>query len=97
MKIDKYVVAVYKIEETVGHLPKGKTEKFAIMIFYFLKSETLCSCRVKVTGKRNNLGDNKGMRIPCLLQFLGPNANVKILEKLLKDCLLYTSPSPRDS
>ena len=85
-EIDKYAVAVYKDEEIVGHLPKGRTGKFAKMIFYFLKSETLCSCRVKVTGKRINLGDNKGMRIPCLLQFSGPNVNIDILEKLLKDC-----------
>ena len=83
---DKYAVATYKKEEIVGHLPKEKTGKFAKMIFYFLKSEKLCSCKVKVTGKRINLEDSKGMRIPCLLQFSGPKENIELLQKLLKDC-----------
>ena len=50
---DKYAVAVYKKGDVVGSLPKGKTGKFAKMIFHFLKSEMLC-CKVKVTGKRTN-------------------------------------------
>ena len=83
---DKYAVAVCKKGDVVGHLPKGKTGKFAKMIFYFLKSEMLCACKVKVTGKRNNFGDDKGLRIPCLLQFFGPKENIELLKKLLEEC-----------
>ena len=39
--IDKYAMAVCKNGNIVGHLPKGKTGKFAKMIVYFLKSEML--------------------------------------------------------
>ena len=84
--IDKYAVAVCKKGDIVGHLPKGKTGKFAKMIFYFLKSEMLCTCKVKVTGKRTNFGDDKGLRIPGLLQFSGPKENIELLKKLLEEC-----------
>ena len=53
----------------IGHLPKGKSGKYVKTIFYFLKNDPLNICQVKITGKAVNLGDNKGMRISCLLQF----------------------------
>ena len=50
--IDKYAVAVCKKEDIVVDLPNNvKTRKFAKMIFGFLKSEILCTFKVKVTGK----------------------------------------------
>ena len=51
---------------------------------YFLR-KMLCTCKVKVTGKRTNFGDDKGLRIPCLLQFSGPKENIELLKKLLKE------------
>ena len=39
--IDKYAMVVCKNGNIVGHLPKGKTGKFAKMIVYSLKSEML--------------------------------------------------------
>ena len=68
------------------HVSKGKTRKFAKIVFYFLKSEILCTCKVKVTGKRTNFGDDRELRITCLLQFSGPKENIELLKKLLKEC-----------
>ena len=65
-----YTVTVVDNENNViGHLPKGKSGKYVKTIFYFLKNDPLNICQVKITGKAVNLGDNKGMRISCLLQF----------------------------
>ena len=61
---------------------KEKSGKFAKMIFYFLKSEMLCTCIVKMTGKRTNFGDDKVLRIPCLLQFSGPKENIELFEEI---------------
>ena len=56
------------------------------MIFYFLKSEMLCTSKVKVTGTRTNFGDDKGLRIPCLIQFSEPKENIELLKKSLEEC-----------
>ena len=84
--IDKYTMAVCNDGDIVDHLPKGKTEKFAKMIFYFLRSEMLCACKLKVAGKKSNFGDEKGLRIPCLLQISEPTENIDPLMKLLEEC-----------
>ena len=47
---------------------KGKAEKNAETKFYFLKTDPLNICHVKIIGKAVNVGETKGMRIPCLLQ-----------------------------
>ena len=71
-KVDKYAVAVADNENNlIGHLPKGKSGKYAKTMFYFLKTDPLNICLAKITEKAVNLGDNRGMRIPCLLQFTG--------------------------
>ena len=44
--------------DVIGHLPKGKSEKYAKTIFFFLKTDPLKICHVKTTGKAANLGDN---------------------------------------
>ena len=67
----------------IGHLPKWKSGKYAKTIFYFLKTDPWNICRVKITGKAVNLGDNKGMRIPCLLQFTGNCKMMNILQELI--------------
>ena len=54
----------------VGHLMIGKTDRFAKIIFYFLRGHTDSKCEVIITDKRVNLGDIKGMQVPCEFQFV---------------------------
>ena len=83
-EVDKYAVAVVNNDnDVIGHLPKGKSVKYAKTIFYFLKTDPLNICHVKITGKFLNLGDNKGMRIPCLLQFTGNCKMINMLQELI--------------
>ena len=83
-EVDKYAVNVVDNENNfTGHLPKGKSEKYAKTIFYFLKTDTSNIFPVIITGKAVNLGDNKGMRISCLLQFTGNCKMMNILQELV--------------
>ena len=57
-KLDKYAVAAKgKDVDVIGHLPLGKSGKFAKTIFYFLKSDKNHQCKITVTGKVTNAGD----------------------------------------
>ena len=58
---------------------KGKVENTRKQYFTFWKTDPLNICRVKITRKTVNLGDNEGTRIPCLLQFTG---NCKMMNTL---------------
>ena len=60
-----FTIYVMSLTLTSYNVPKGKTRKFAKIIFHFLKSKMLCTCKVKVTRKRTNFGDYKGLRISC--------------------------------
>ena len=80
-KVNKYAVAV--VDNVIGHLLKGKIGKYAITMFYFLKTDPLNICHVKITGKAVNWGDSKGMRIPCLLQITGNCKMINILQELI--------------
>ena len=72
-KIDKFAVAVMKEKKVVGHLPKGRTGRFSKTIYYFLNANENNSCNVEVTdGKAVNLGDGKGMRVPCTVYCCSP-------------------------
>ena len=83
-EVDKYAVAVVDNENNViGHLPKEKSERYEKTIFYFLMSDPLNICHVKITGKVVNLGNNKGRRISCLLQFTGNCKMMNILQELI--------------
>ena len=83
-EVNKYAVAVVDNENNViGHLPKGKSGKYAKKIFYFLKTDLLSICLVNITEQAVNLGDNKGMKIPCLLQFTGNCKMMNILQDLI--------------
>lgn len=79
--VDKYAVCVKKENKIVGHLPLGKSGKFAKTIFYFLRADELSSCKVTVTGKPVNLGDGEGMQVPCNLTFIGTEKCIEILKK----------------
>ena len=69
--IDKYAVCVKKENKIVGHLPLGKSGKFAKTIFYFLRADELSLCKIVVTGSPVNLGDGEGMQVPFKLIFTG--------------------------
>ena len=79
----KFAVVIKNNTTTVGHLPKGKTDRFCKTVFYFLKTENT-SCKVVITSPKDvHLGDGSGMRIPCKLIFRGQSQFVDILEQEL--------------
>ena len=84
--IDKYTVCVKKENKIVGHLPLGKSGKFAKTILYFLRADELSSCKIVVTGKPVNLGDGEGMQVPCKLIFTGIRKCIDILKRHLHTC-----------
>ena len=67
--VDKYAVVAIRGGHVIGHLKKGTSRKFRKAILYFLKFDENNGCWVEVTGKRCNLGDEKGMQVPCMLHF----------------------------
>ena len=72
----------------VGHLEKGKSGRFANTKFYYLRSHPQANCTAKVTGKRFNLGDGKGLQVSCILQFTGERKFISVLKEqfnLLKE------------
>ena len=75
-----------KENKIVGHLPLGKSGKFAKTIFYFLRADELSSCKIVVTGKPVNLGDGEGMQVPCKLVFTGIEKCIDILKRHLYTC-----------
>ena len=70
-------------KSVIGHLPKGTSGKYVKTIFYFLRNDSVNVCKVKVTGKAVNLGDDKDMRIPCVLQFTGNSQMVLFLKEII--------------
>ena len=62
---------------------KAQVKKYAKTIFYFLRNDSVNVCKVKVTGKAVNLGDDKGMRIPCVLQLTGNSQMVSLLKEVI--------------
>ena len=50
--MDKYAVAVQRNGgKVVGHLPLGKSEKFAKAAFWFLKADKNHSCKINMLRK----------------------------------------------
>ena len=87
-KLDKYAVAVKKSDgEIIGHLPLGKSGRFAKVIFYFLKNDSVNVCKITITGKSLNLGDGLGMKVPCKLSFFAESASIEILQEQLPKLL----------
>ena len=83
--MDKYAVCVKKENEIVGHLPPGKSGKFAKTIF-ILRADELSSCKIVVTRKPVNLGDGEGMQVPCKLIFTGIEKCINILKQHFYNC-----------
>ena len=87
-KMDKYAVAVKKSDgDIIGHLPLGKSGRFAKVIFYFLKNDSVNVCKITITGKPLNVGDGLGVKVPCKLSFLSERASIEILQKQLPKLL----------
>lgn len=87
-KLDKYAVAVKTDDgELIGHLPLGKSGKFAKIVFYFLKTNKDHHCKITVTGKAINAGDGLGMKVPCQLFFLAEEKFINILQEKLSKLL----------
>ena len=59
----KFAVAILLDDDIFGHLPKT--------ISFFLQADARNVCTVMVMGKAVNLGDKKGMQVPCNLCFSG--------------------------
>ena len=87
-KLDKYAVPVKgKDGDVIGHLPLGKSGKFAKKVFYFLKSDKNHHCKITVTGKATNAGDRLGIKVPCQLFFLTKEKFIIILQERLSKLL----------
>ena len=87
-KLDKYAVAVKgKDGNVIGHLPLGKSGKFAKTISCFLKSDKNHHCKITVTGKAANAGGGLGMKAPCQLLFLIEEKFIIILQEKLRKLL----------
>ena len=69
--VDKYAVAVKKVEKVVGHLPLRENGKFPKTNFYFLCADRYEKCNITVTGKAVNLGDGDGMQVHSILHLSG--------------------------
>ena len=82
-----FTIDVMCLTLTSHYVPKGKTGKFA---YHILLSEVgdimYLQSKRKRTRERTNFGDDKGLRIPCFLQFSRPKENIELLKKLLPQC-----------
>ena len=87
--VNKYTVCLKTSNRTIiGHLKKGKSERFAKAIFYYLRSHPQANCAAKVTGKKIYLGDGEGLQVPFILQITGERKFISVLKKqfnLLKE------------
>ena len=87
-KLDKYALAVKgKDGDVIGHLPLGKSGKFAKRVFYCLKCDKNHHCKITVTRKATNAVDTLGMKVPCQLFFLAEEKFIIILQEKLSKLL----------
>ena len=86
---DKYAVATFQKgkKQVIGHLPLGKSGKFAKTIFYFLKANKDNKCQVEIVSKVVNQNDGLGMKVPSRLIFTAEEKYLKILKKELPELL----------
>ena len=82
---DKDAVCVKKDNVIVGHLPHCKNERFAKMIFHFLRADKYAEYKVIITGKEVNLSDGEGMQVSCLLQISGTKNILQLLCKNIQN------------
>ena len=82
-KKDRFAVAVMKGVAIVGHLPVCKSGRFAKTVHFFLRASVENECSAIVTGKAVNLGDRKGVTVPCSLKFTGPRKFISLIRNAL--------------
>ena len=81
---DWRAVSVIKIDAVVGHLPR----EVAKTVLFFLKRGDSGVCAI--TGRRKK---GKGLELPCVYTFSGPNKLVKRLQSLLQEpCVQHSCP-----
>ena len=68
----------------VGYSMKEKSGRLAKIIFYFLRASKYHGYRVRATCKAVNQGDDKSMKISCILIFKGKSEFIVILNQELK-------------
>lgn len=81
--MDKYAVAaVLGGDQICGHLPCGKSGRFAKTVSFFLQRKD-CKAFVELTTTtRINLNDGSGVQIKCKLILRGPGKHVETLKRL---------------
>ena len=77
--VDKNAVSVKNNHVIVGHLPHGKSGKFAKMILYFLRANKYAEYKVIINVKKVNFGDGRRMQVLCLLKTSGTKNKLQIL------------------
>ena len=82
--LDRFAVAVLLDDNVIGHLPKGKLGRYAKPISFFLQADAKNCCTAVVTGQAVNLGDKKGMQVPCNLCSSGTHPFLEILRRELE-------------
>ena len=74
-------------KKVIGHLPHGKSGKFAKAIFYFLKRAKENRCQIIVHGKAVNQNHGLGMKVPSRLLFTAEEEFIDILKERLPKLL----------
>ena len=81
---DKYAMSVMRNGEIVGHIQKGIAGNFAKNIFYFLRADKMSECYAIVSGNPVNLGDQKGMRVPCIFRLTGQPSFIEKMKSIME-------------
>ena len=82
--MNKYTAVVQRNDGKVfGHLPLGKSGKFAKTIFYFLKAAKKDSCWINVLRKAVSAGGGLGMKVPCRLPLVAEEKYINVLKEKL--------------
>ena len=86
---DKCAVAIFQEGKkmVLGHLPHGKSGKFAKTVLYFLKAAKENRCQIIVHGKAVNQNDGLGMKVPSRLLFTAEEKFIDILKERLPKLL----------
>ena len=71
-------------DEIIRRLKKGRTERFAKRVFYFLRADEKGSFTDIGKSKAVNLGDVEGMQVPCPLHFKGTTKFIDLLRQQLQ-------------
>ena len=90
---DKCAVAIFQEgkKRVIGHLPLGKSGKFAKTIFDFLKAAKENRCQIIIHGKAVNQNYGLGIKVSSGLLFTAKEKFIDILKERLSKLLLLCS------